>query len=254
MKISTIAGVSILALGLVLGIALPGLAASDSAPLQASDIPTEVLRGKVVSIDKGQESFIIQSGEQNPSISVNNDTRYFKLYVPGRLVALVRHRMQLKQPEVQIDSAINQMSQLKKRAMDMLKQQPNLKQLRFLGEKATFGDIAVGTHVALRAVGGENSYLAKTVVIMKPTTYARVSGTVFNINKAAMQITISPLSSPSAEDGDVTLTYNSHTIFVLCGTPGLQEGEKVVAIYVERDDGTLLAKRVRLGVEPFELA
>jgi hypothetical protein len=255
MKILTIAGVSILALGLVLGIALPGLAASDSAPLQASDIPTEVLRGKVVSIDKGQESFVIQSGEENPSISVNNDTRYFKLYVPGRLVALVRHRMQLKQPEVQIDSAINQMSQLKKRAMEILKhQRPNLKQLRFLGEKATFGDIAVGTHVALRAVGGEDSYLAKTVVIMKPTTYARVSGTVSNINESAMQITIAPLSSPSAEDGEIILAYNSHTIFVLCGTPGLQEGEKVVAIYMERDDGTLLAKRVMSGVELLELA
>jgi len=100
----------------------------------------------------------------------------------------------------------------------------------------------------------EDSYLAKIVVIIKPTTYARVSGTVFNINEAAMEITIEPLSSSNAEDGEITLAYDSHTVFILRGTPGLQEGEKVVAIYMEKDDSTLLAKRVMAVVEPLELA
>jgi len=259
MKVLKIAAVSILALGLVLGIALPGLAASDSALPQASNILPELLRGRVVSIDDDQEFFVIQSGEQELTISVDDDTKYFKLYVPGRLVALVQHRMQLMQPEIRqeirvMESAINRMPQLKKRAMEILKHQPNLKQLRCLGEEATFGDIAVGDRVAVRAVWGEDSYLAKTVVIMKPTTYARVSGTVSNIDESAMEITIEPLSSSSAEDGKIILAYDSHTIFILRGTPGLQKGEKVVAIYMEKDDGTLLAKRVMSGVELLELA
>jgi len=260
MKVLKIAAVSILALSLVLGMALPGLAASGLASPQASNIPPEVLRGKVVSTDEDQESFVIQSGEQKLAISVDDDTKYFKLYVPGRLVALVRHRMQLMQPEVQqeirvIESAINQVPQLKKRNMEILKyQRPNLKRLRFFGEEATFGDIVVGAHVAARAVWEENSYLAKIVIIMKPTTYARVSGTVSKIDEAAMEIAIEPLSSSSAEDGEIIFAYDSHTIFILRGAPSLQEGNKVVAIYMEKEDGTLLAKRVMAGAEPLELA
>ena len=168
---------------------------------------------------------------------------------------MVRHRMQLEvQQEIRvIESAINQVSQLKDR--EILKhQRPNLKRLRFFGEEATFDDIAVGDRIAVRSVWREDSYLAKIVVIIKPTTYARVNGTVFNINEAAMEITIEPLSSSNAEDGEITLAYDSHTVFILRGTPGLQEGEKVVAIYMEKDDSTLLAKRVMAVVEPLELA
>jgi len=172
--------------------------------------------------------------------------------------------MQLMQPEVQqeirvIESAIpmklkalNQMPQLKD--MDVVKQHLNLRRLSFFGEEATFGDIAVDDRVVVRAVWEENSYLAKIVIIIKPTTYARVIGTVSNINEAAMEIAIEPLSSSSAEDGEITLAYDSHTVFILRGTPGLQEGEKVVAIYMEKEDGTLLAKRVMSGAEPLELA
>ena len=259
MKVLKIAGVAIIALGLVLGVALPGLAASDSALPQTSNVPPEVLRGKVVTIDKNQNFFVIQCRGLELTVSVSNDTKYFKLYVPGRLVALVQHRMQLMQPEIRqeirvMESAINRMPQLKKRAMDILKQQPNLPQLRFLGEERCFLDCWACHRVAVRAVWGEDSYLAKTVVIMKPTTYTRVSGTVSNIDESAMKITIEPLSSSSAEDGKIILAYDSRTIFVLRGTPGLQEGEKVVAIYMERDDDTLLAKRVMSGVELLELA
>ena len=94
MKVLKIAGVSILALGLVLGIALPGLAASDSASLQASNILPEVLRGRVVSIDDDQEFFVIQSGEQELTISVDDDTKYFRLCVPERIVALAQYLKQ----------------------------------------------------------------------------------------------------------------------------------------------------------------
>lgn len=252
---------SILAFGLVLGVALPALAASDSTSLQASNILPEVLRGRVISID--EESFVIQSGEQKLTISVNGDTKYFRLYVPGRLVALVRHRMQLMQPEVQQETgviesavpmklkAVNRMPQLKN--MNIVKQHLDLKRLRCFGEEATFGDITVGDRVAVRAVWEENSYLAKIVIIMKPTTYARVSGTISATDESSIEITIESLSS--SEDGEITLVYDSRTIFILRGTPSLQEGERVVAIYMEKEDGTLLAKRVTVaGAELLELA
>ncbi len=93
MQVLKIAGVSILALGLVLGVALPGLAAPGSAPPQASDMPPKVLRGKVASIEENQE-FVIQSGEQELTISVDDDTKYYKLCVPGRIVSLAWHRME----------------------------------------------------------------------------------------------------------------------------------------------------------------
>jgi len=264
-KFLKIAGVSILALSLVLGITLPVLAASDSASLQDSNILPEVLKGRVVSIDKDKKYFVIQSGEQKLTISVNDDTKYFILYTPGKLVAMVQHRMQLMQPEVQqetgvIESAIpmklealSRMPQLKN--VDIVKQHPGLKRLRFFGEEANFDDIVIGAHVAVRAVWEENSYLAKIVIIMKPTTYARVSGTISDIDESTKEITIEPLLSSSTEDELIILVYDSHTIFILRGTPSLQEGERVVAIYMEKEDGTMLAKKVTVaGAELLELA
>ena len=224
MKVLKIAAVSILALGLVLGVALPGLAASDSASLQASNILPEVLRGRVVSIDENQEFLVIQSGEQKLAISVNDHTKYFKLYVPRSLVALVQHRMQLMQPEVQIEPVINQMPQLKKRAMEILKhQRPNLKRLSF------FSDMTIGDRVAVSAVWGEDSYLAKTVVIMKPTTYARVSGTITDISLVNRTIAIAPADGSN----DIILNYNEKTGFILRGTTELEEAQSAHAVYDE---------------------
>ena len=272
MKVLKIAGVSILAPGLVLGVALPALAAPVSASLQSSNILPEVLRGRVVSIDEEEKffviqsgEFVIQSGEQELVISVDDDTKYFKLYVPERLVTLVRHRMQLMQPEVQqetgvIESAIPMRLKALSRMpqpnnVEIVKQHLDLKRLRSFGEEATFNDIAVGAHVAVRAVWEENSYLAKIVIITKPTTYARVNGTISDIDESSMEISIEPLLNSSTEDEEIILVYDSRTIFVLRGTPSLQEGERVVAIYMEKEDGTLLAKKVTVaGAELLELA
>ena len=95
-KVLTIAGVSILVLGLVLGVALPGLAAPDEALPGVDDSPAKIVKGKVLSVDEANQQFVIQSGEDEVTISVDENTKYYKLGVPGRIVSLARHWMQFR--------------------------------------------------------------------------------------------------------------------------------------------------------------
>ncbi|MBA7706107.1 hypothetical protein ES703_114953 [subsurface metagenome] len=252
MKVLKIAAVSILALGLVLGIALPGLAASDSALPQASNILPEVLRGRVVSIDDDQGLFVIQSGEQELTISVNGDTRYFKLCVPGRIVALAQYLKQWRhQNQEELGASAghrmgmghqNQIPQPENVPLSE-PQRAKLKWLRFFGEGAEFSDIAVGDRVAVWLAPEENN-LAERVLIIKPTTYARVSGTI-SVSLAGETITITP-------DGGVavTLDYNESTVFILNGVIQVEQWQYAHAIY---DSDNMIAKRVTVGMPPIEL-
>ncbi len=226
-KVLTIAGVSILALGLVLGLALPALAAPPAwARPGADDSQIMVVKGKVLSVDEEkQEYFVIQSGEQELTISVDGDIKYFKLCVPVRIVALARHRMGLR--------LHNQIPQLDDGDMPKL-QRAKLKRLRLFGEGAEFGDIAVGDRVAVWLAPEENN-LAERVLIIKPTTYARVSGTI-SVSLEEKTVTIAP------DDGvAVTLDYNEGTVFILNGFIAVEEGQYAHAIY---DSDNMVAKRV----------
>ena len=99
MKVLKIGVALTLALGLVLGIALPGLAAPNEAEGKA---PPKMLRGKVVRVDgNNQEFFVIESRGLGVTISVNSDTQYFKAPIPQKAIALAQHRMKLRQPEEQ---------------------------------------------------------------------------------------------------------------------------------------------------------
>jgi hypothetical protein len=76
--------------------------------------------------------------------------------------------------------------------------------------------------------------LAQRVLIIKPTTYASVSGSITGVS--ADSITITP------DDGDpVTLSYNGNTVFVLNGFIAVEEGQYANAIY---DSDNMVAKRV----------
>lgn len=94
-KVLTLAGVSILALALVLGMAIPTLAAPNSAPSWVGDLEGELIRGEVVSI--GDQKFAIQSEEEEITIVVADDTRYYQLSLPGQVMASARQRLQLHQ-------------------------------------------------------------------------------------------------------------------------------------------------------------
>ena len=226
-KVLTIAGVSILALGLVLGLALPALAAPPAwARPGADDSQIVVVKGKVSAVDEANQKFVIQSGEQELIISVDDDTKYFKLCVPGRIISLARHRMELVQQ--------NQLPPLEDVDMPKL-QRAKLKRLRPFGEGAEFSDIAVGDRVAVWLAPQENGNLAERVLIIKPTTYARVSGTI-TVPSQGETITITP-------DGGVavTLDYNEGTVFILNGFITVEEGQYAHAIY---DSDNMVTKRV----------
>jgi len=123
--------------------------------------------------------------------------------------------------------------------------QGNLNWLHQFGGEATFDDITVGNRVIVHVVPNESEPLAKLVLIIEPAACSRVIGEVTEITGDT--VTITP------ENGDaVELNYNEDTIFILHGTPSLEEGEEAVAIYVETDDG-LLAKRIRQGGRLAEL-
>lgn len=225
-KVLIIAGVSVLALGLILGLALPALAAPDEAPLWAGDSKVEVVRGEVLSV--GDQEFVIQSGEQELIISVDGNTKYFKLCVPGRIMALARHQIELR--------AQNQLPPPEDVGTPRL-QRVRLKLLHRLGERAEFSDIEVGDRVAVWLAPEENN-LAQRVLIIKPTTYAHVSGTITDISPSA--ITITP-----ADGEPVTLSYNESTEFVLNGFIAVEEGQYARAIY---DSDNMVAKRVAVSL------
>ena len=261
-KVLKIAGASILALGLILGLTLPGLATSEAAPPEADDFQIRIVKGKVIEVnigEEGQGEFDIQSGEEELTISVDEDTKYFKLCVPGRIVALARHWMQFRhqnqeelgapgwqgmglglQNQVRARALVQHQMRLQNQIILPLDNgdlpepgRPKLKWLRPFGEESEFGDIAVGDRVVVWAE--ENSeLLAKRVLIIKPTTYANVSGTITDISSSSIEI--------APDDGEeVTLYYNRGTIFILRGITQMEEGQYAHAIY---DSANMLAKRV----------
>ncbi len=283
-KVLKIASALILAaVLLVVGVALPGLAAPDETAPQEDTPRPRMLRGVVASVDdENQEFFTIKDGDI--TVFVNEDTKYFKLTVPRRLLALRRPRMAPMQLEGQeeVGLGIRPAVPMKLKARDQANRPTNgrafrsskpvqaenrglalnlspagwgkgnpkrlqgiLKWLRRFGEEATFDDIDDGDRVVVRVVPRNGEPLAKQVFIIETTAYKRVKGTVSDINEDEMTITIEPASD--TEDGSIILTYDGHTTFVLRGTPSLKEDMRAVAIYVETDDG-LLAKRVMAGM------
>ncbi len=86
---------------LVLGVAFPGVAAPDETAPQADRMPPNMLRGKVVSIDEGKSSFVIESREGDEvTIAVDDNTKYFKVRAQ-HIAALAKRRGASGQIEAQ---------------------------------------------------------------------------------------------------------------------------------------------------------
>jgi hypothetical protein len=260
-KVLTIAGVSILVLGLILGVALPGLAAQDEAPPDTGDSQASIVKGKVLEVREADLEFDIQSGEDEFTINVDENTNYYKLGVPGRIVSLAQHWMQFRHQNQEEMGALggqgmrlglqNRERALARHQMKLQNQisqpeivplsepqQEKLKRLRSFGEESAFSDIEVGDRVVVWLADVEDGgYLARMVLIIKPTTYASVSGTI-EVDLGEGTITITP------DDGEaVTLTYNEGTVFILNGFIAVEEGQYAHAIY---DSDNLIAKRVTI--------
>jgi hypothetical protein len=256
---------SVIALSLILGLALPALADSDKPLPWAEDFQARIVKGTVTEVDEeNQAYFKVQSGEDELTINVDENTRYFMLDVPGRITALAQQlrlrnqaelgaevepglRLRLQnQAEVnaqdepgtglqeRVKTAVrnqvrarvqNQVAQTESvplvepqparlRVQDQLVQTVTLPLpepqpvSRPLGEKAEFSDIEVGDRVVVWLADGES--LARWVLIVKPATYARVSGTITDVSSETIEIT--------PDDGEaVTLRYDESTVFVLNG-------------------------------------
>ena len=143
MKVLKIAGVSILALGLVLSMVVPALATPDSASPPANDKPPKVLAGKVISLDEGETLFVIQSRGQEFTISVNDDTQYFKVPAPQKGIATAQNRPGMRQQARGKPESVRQLPRFR--------------------EEATFNDITVGARVVVRLVPEEDNPVAKLV-------------------------------------------------------------------------------------------
>jgi len=261
MKSLKIVVVSALALSLVFGLASPALAAPpDWAPPRASHMSPALLMGEVVSVDEGKTFFVIQSGWWEVTVSVDSDTQYYEALIPWRAISPAKRLMELAQESQErpglnkwLRSFVGRVGSLFKavaswRVPGLVRHQLELKQqaeeelgltgwLRPFGEEATFDDITVGSHVVVRAVPGEDNPLAKLVIIIEPIGYGRVVGTITAISTEDKTITIDPID----EDGELILSYNERTRFILRGIPGLEVGQKVRAIY---DDEEMIAKLV----------
>jgi len=173
-KVLTLAGVSILVVALVMGLAVPALAAPNSSSW-FDDLESELLRGEVISI--GDQEFVIQSGEEELTIAVAEDTRYYQMSVPAKLMALARHRLQLEQQEqLELRTRVGNGHGLQNRVQAETATPNQVKRMPLLGlcwlrgfcpfgGQAEFADIAVGDSVVVLA---EDS-LARVVLIIKPT-------------------------------------------------------------------------------------
>ncbi|MCX6011498.1 MAG: hypothetical protein NT134_04515 [Chloroflexi bacterium] len=180
-KVITLAGVSILVVALVLGMAVPALAAPNASSW-VGDLEGELLRGEVISI--GDQELVVQSGEDELTIAVGDDTLYYQLSMPGQVMASVQQRLQFRQQnqeELRARLGNGQCQGLKNRvraaieARNQVRLQNRISQMEGaplpglcwlrghcpFGGQAEFADISVGDSVVVLAVDG----IAKMVVI-----------------------------------------------------------------------------------------
>ena len=182
-KVLTLTGISVLALALVLGMAVPALAAPN-APSLVGDLEGELLRGEVLSI--GDQELVIQSGEEELTIAVGDDTLYYQMSMSGRAMAAAQQRLQLRQQNQEelrarigqgngrgaqnrVQAAVASRNQVRRqnRVAQMEVASRGLCGLRGFcpfGGQAEFADIAVGDSVVVLA--GEDN-LAQVVLIIK---------------------------------------------------------------------------------------
>jgi hypothetical protein len=273
MSVLKVAVASVLALSLVLGLALPALADSGEPLSWTEDFQARVVKGEVTYVDEAnQEYFTVQSGEDEISIRVDENTSYFITGVPGLVTALaqrfrLRNQAEVGTPEeqglkfrLQNQAEVNAQNehcmglglglQNRVRAGALVQNQARLRLQNQLAQtesapvvepqpavprpfgQAGFSDIEVGDGVLVWLANGDN--LAKWVLIVEPAVRTHVGGTITELSSET--ITIAP------DDGEaVTLRYNQDTVFVLNGFTLVEERQLARAVY---DSEYMLAKKI----------
>ena len=275
----------VMVLGLVIGMALPGLANTDKG--NGDDAPgysgRQLYRGEVLDVDYDDYNFTIDD-EDETTIQVNEATRFFKINAPGRITEELRTRQRLQEAEClqeQFQEEIKQRLQQDDGLFgavkgmfqngkgqgdkdvpgpdeykgpdedngDAKKLQGNFSWLHPFGDTVTFEDLEEGNQVAVFAVPREDDDvpLAKLVFIMEPSEYGRVTGVLTSIDGDEIEIEL----TSADEDAPDEFYYDEDTVFSLRlqGTYGLEEGMEVSITYTE-DDGDYYAKTVTtVGVQ-----
>ena len=247
MRIWEIALVSVLALGLVLGLASPALAAPPwtSPPLEVPP-PPRIIRGEVVSI--ADASFVVGSGLSEVTVLVDDETEYFKASAPPRALSLSLRPGEPAEPGRQglgftqmlcrlVGGIVAPASALVRNRLELRGQVRG--RLGMAGglcpfaEEASFEDIEVGSVVTVWVVPGGDDPLAERVVIGKCIDFHHVLGTISEIGPDTITIV-------TDDSETVVLSYDEETRFVLRGIISLEVGDSVRAVY----DGEVMAEAV----------
>jgi len=291
MKIWKIAVVITLVVALVLGVTIPGLAASGNSTPQTDQLTSEgeplawgknlprIIRGEVTNI--GSSSFDISNGESESTIYITEDTKFFMGPVP----IMAMHRWQWCSEQANMPPPMSAMSKAQpdsprlgmgranRETPSFMPQRPEftpnllqlnngqgmmqgirarLAQLRPLCEEANFDDLNTGDKVAVLLapppVGDtlttevEEGLTAQVVFIIKPTAYARVTGTIIDVSSVDKALTIEPANSDDA----VTLRYDENTTFILKGFTSVEIEQFTCVVY---NTETMMAKVVRVWPE-----
>ena len=193
MKFWKLAGVSVMALGLVLGMATPALAAPQWGQQTQTETSLQVLHGEVISVDETGESFVIQSIDTEITLTVDADTQYFNMPGLGRALAFtncVRGRTHLGtglglMNQAQLLQAVKpgpSVPGLMARFKNENKMRERLQVClnagegsgggsglsQSLGEEAGFSDVTVGSLVAVWSESVDGVIVAARIFIIDP--------------------------------------------------------------------------------------
>ncbi len=225
MKVWQVTLALLISLGLVAGLVLPGLAAPDKPGRPEGWPPLNMLKGTVIGLDGAQEFFVIEVGEDEVTIRVNEETRYFKVLFPARLVEMAKERLGPIMPRLKnVEHDTPPPFAIQKVVKSRLEA---LKRIRPFGEEASYGDLSIDSMVVVRAVSGESGPLAKVVLIVEPKTRGQVKGVVSAISPQDMTLAVLPGDGST----EIELTYTDKTRFHLIGVTAVEVGQPVKVIY-----------------------
>ena len=243
----------VLVLGLVLGLALPGLAAQEEKQSGQGKILQSIIRGEVVSKDSSSFKVKTNKGDEININVVEGETKFF--LVPGTVknvdIAVQKAEQERIQTKVQANEGKSaQKPALNNKALKIkesvgpkaegkgILKQDDLKWLQRFGKAASFTDLAAGDKVLVYPVPGADAATttAKIVLIIKQPAIKQIKGKIESVGGGSITIT---------GDIKITLSYDKDTVFVLKGVIAVQAGQMAKVVY---DSEKMLAKRVTINV------
>ncbi len=247
-------GAVVLGVALVLGLALPGIAAAQPQQEQKrnqASVQSDFIKGQVVSIAQNGKSLVVQKSDGTQvTVTVDSNTKYFLgRAFPTRALDRLQERLQnarekfkniqrglgLKKGQAQYqpsedDEDVEEQAEAASAGVGQL---PGLGLAQGI-KAASFSDIAAGDTVIVRVMPNET--LAKQIFILKAPVIAQVKGTVTALDADSMIITRS-------DNSTIELKWDQDTRFVLRGVITIQ-GQTATVTY---NSDSKLAKLVTIN-------